>query len=188
MNKKTTLTRKVVAMVSMVTYFVGSTVFGALPVGVAASDVENQTVNFNYKVIMELTLSNPTVSFGDVYAYEGETVTAPGGNITVKTNRAWDLTIESLGRDGAEGGDNDAVFATPGNANTISVNKLKVVSGLSSGFDHNLTGGPLPVLTGKPRTAAAGLTGSLTYSLSLDGTEDIADGYQTVIRYTAINS
>ncbi|MDI6799148.1 MAG: hypothetical protein QMD53_00445 [Actinomycetota bacterium] len=179
--------RKMVAMASVAAYLLGSTTLGFTPAAVAAIKTGDHTVTFNYKVAMDLTLSTATVNFGDVYAYDGELVDKSGGTINVKTNKKWGLTVESLGRDGVEGGDDDSKFATAG-AERIDVNKLNVTSAGGFVFKHDMTGAPVPVLENQLRTTTGGRVANLTYTLTLDGNEDLADGYRTVIRYTAFNS
>jgi hypothetical protein len=138
-----------------------------------SSDSQNQTVKFTNRASVQLTLSAPTVDFGQVDPLT--TYAQPGGNANVKANAAWSLSMTA-----------PANFTeTGGGTNTIPIDRLALA--INGGAYNPVGTGPTAISNGA-RTTNAGTDTALAYHLQLAFADDpntAGDNYQAVLQYTA---
>jgi hypothetical protein len=145
----------------------------ALPAMAAppASDTANQTVKFTNRASVRLTLSVPTVDFGNVDPLA--TYTQGGGNANVRANANWTLTVTS-----------PANFSD-GGANTIPLDRLSLNTNGGGYNAFSAAGGTQTIATGAA-TSNAGTDNTLSYQLTLQwGDTPSANPYSAALTYTA---
>ncbi len=172
--------KRAVAIVSIATYLLGSTVFGALPVGVAATDTKSHKISFNIPKVISLTMSGGDIAFGNVAP---DTDYTASRTLTVKSNATYSLSYDSWGNNNTNIDADDAFFmnasGTPNlDTNAIPISRLKINT-------VELDGDSANIATGQTRTN--GRDHELNYLLRVQYQDLAGDGYATNIVYTATN-
>ena len=147
----------------------------ALPAVAAppSDDSANQTVKFTNRASVRLTLSTPTVDFGNIDPLA--TYTQAGGTANVRANANWTLTMTA-----------PATFTEDsGGTNTVPIGRLGL--GVNGGAYSTVAAGSNAVSSGA-RTTNAGVDTTLGYNLTLDWADDpntAGNAYEAVLTYTA---
>ena len=145
----------------------------ALPAMAAppASDTANQTVKFTNRASVRLTMSVPTVDFGNVDPLA--TYTQTGGNANVRSNANWTLTVAS-----------PANFSD-GATNTIPLSRLALSTNAGAYAAFPAAGGTSTIATGA-RTSNTGVDNTLSYQLTLQWADNASTNpYTAALTYTA---